>query len=106
MGNIVKYSVGVDISHKDFVASIASIDINQNTEILSTKTFSNLNPGFESLLIWVGKFTGNATNIAFAMEATGVYFEGLAYYLNDRSKCFCFTSKQGGSLWKNPKIQI
>jgi transposase len=82
METIVKHSVGIDISHKEFVASIAAIDTDQNTKILSTKKFSNLKPGFKALLVWVRKFTNNAANIAFAMEATGVYFEDLAFYLN------------------------
>lgn len=86
METIVKYSVGIDISHKEFMASIAIIDAEQNTKILSTKKFPNLKPGFKALLTWVGKLTSKAANIVFAMEATGVYFENLAFYLNDHGE--------------------
>ena len=53
-------------------------------ELYGHKTFSNTQKGFISLLVWVKKQTEQTTAVRFVMEATGVYHESLAYFLEER----------------------
>lgn len=82
--NRIRQSIGIDISAESFVASIGVIDDDQMIEILSTKTFLNTETGFKALLKWSNKFLNKDLKTTFAMEATGVYFERLAYFLYER----------------------
>jgi transposase len=50
------------------------------------KTFANTQKGFEALLSWVKKNTDAAIRVRFVMEATGVYHEGIAYFLDDNKE--------------------
>src|SRR5690606_30914667 len=54
-----------------------------STELFAHKTFPNTQKGFESLAEWVEK--NDCTDSRFVMEATGVYYENLAYYLSDNN---------------------
>lgn len=48
---------------------------------MATKAFDNSEKGFKALLAWVGKRAGKDADVHFIMEATGVYYEELAYFL-------------------------
>ncbi|WCT15080.1 IS110 family transposase [Mucilaginibacter jinjuensis] len=51
---------------------------------MASKTFSNNKKGFSQLIQWTEKLFSDQVKILYAMEATGVYHEALAYYLSDR----------------------
>ena len=76
-----RQAVGIDISADSFVAAICSIDTEQDLSFLSIKTFSNTSSGFTSLIKWTARFLKESIPVVYAMEATGVYFEKLAYIL-------------------------
>jgi transposase len=55
-------------------------------ELYAHKTFANAAKGFEALLAWVQKHSDQSIAIRFVMEATGVYHEALAYFLEEKDK--------------------
>lgn len=61
-------------------------DINQNQIISNSVTFKNSTPGFKKLILWVKKtIISKNIPVFFVMEATGVYYENLAYFLFSNS---------------------
>jgi transposase len=81
MKKIVKQVAGIDVAQKELVVSLGRMFNDLTLEIYGYKTFPNTSKGFMALLIWVGKSTDQAVAVRFVMEATGVYHESLAYFL-------------------------
>jgi transposase len=80
--NILKQTVGIDISSKSFDARFGTIDIQQNTSISQAKSFKNSPAGFKLFLRWLTSFIlPQDIPLVFVMEATGVYYEHLAHFL-------------------------
>jgi transposase len=52
-------------------------------ELYLNKTFDNTQKGFATLVLWVKKHTTDTISVRYVMEATGVYHEGLAYFLKE-----------------------
>lgn len=78
-----KYSIGIDISKKDFHACF-SMRENESIKVLRSGTFLNTTDGFKKLEGWIKdclKKWGDAP-LKIVMEATGVYFENCAFWLN------------------------
>ena len=71
--------VGVDISKDDFHVCIKEKIIGSNVKIKGTRSFSNNSKGFIELMEWVSKRTLPNSSVLYIMEATGTYFENLAY---------------------------
>jgi len=85
---IVKQCIGIDVS-KDFLdCCIGSIDISQEQKLSKTRKFNNTESGFQELLKWVNKERSDV-EVIFIMEATGVYYENLAYWLNNQGEKLC-----------------
>jgi transposase len=80
MQKIRKQITGIDVAKDELVVCLGRIYEDFSTELYAHKVFLNTPKGFESLVKWVEK-SGPVGR--FVMEATGVYFEGLAYYLSD-----------------------
>jgi len=77
----IKQNVGIDISKDDFKNSFVALTEGFDIEKLGAKTLSNTTDGFLALLEFV-KLKGVANiKTTFTMEATGVYYESLAYFL-------------------------
>jgi len=53
-------------------------------ELYASKTFPNTQKGFITLVSWVRKLTELGPGIRYVMEATGVYHESLAYFLEEK----------------------
>lgn len=84
MGQIYKQSVGIDISMKTFDACVCKMDMEQVLSFTQSKKFDNTKTGFKELLLWVEKQTQNELPVNFIMEATGIYYEEIAYYLHQK----------------------
>jgi len=82
---ILRQSIGVDISKSKFDCCLGVIDELSNFKILGHKTFANNPSGFLKLIHWIESKKIKSVPISLVMEATGVYYENLAYYLNDNS---------------------
>ena len=83
MKTVVRQVVGIDVAQDELVVSIGKMYADFSLEIVSRATFGNKLKGFEKLMQWLEPLTDKAVQLRFVMEATGVYHQSLAYYLND-----------------------
>lgn len=84
MKKVLKHAAGIDVAQDELVVSLGRIDEDMAIEIYGYKVFSNDTKGFTTLLLWVNKLAGEGNAVCFVMEATGIYHEQLAYFLDDR----------------------
>ena len=84
---ILKYVVGIDIAKATFAACLGSIDATQRLRLGKVVEFANDAAGFEALQGWVAATQVEAErSLWYVVEATGVYYEELAYYLSARQQ--------------------
>jgi transposase len=87
--NTLKISYGIDISSDDFAASYGVFYSDMEREVTNIKKFKNTKRGFDKFLAFTKKHQNNINpdgtiQTWYVMEASGVYYENLAYYLNDK----------------------
>jgi transposase len=80
---ILKQVLGVDVAQKELVVTLGRLNMDLSIDLYSYKVFRNTNPGIESLVKWVKKLTTKDLPVQYVMEATGVYHQKLAYYLDE-----------------------
>jgi transposase len=84
----VKQCIGIDVS-KDFLdCCIGSVDSQQRQIFTKAKKFSNNEQGYVELLQWFD-MSRQSDEVIFIMEATGVYYEALAYWLYNHDHKLC-----------------
>lgn len=83
MKTIVKQVLGIDVAQDELVVSLGRMYNDWTPEVYAFKTFANTLKGFDALVYWVGKWSDKDLPVRYIMEATGVYHESLAYYLDD-----------------------
>ena len=81
MPELIKYSVGIDVSKDKLDACFCEFDIFQNVKTKSSHKFFNTINGFSELKKWLEKYKKLNLPMIICMEATGVYYEKLALYL-------------------------
>ena len=81
MKKILKQVLGIDVAQKELVTCLGRMYEDCETDLYANKTFANTEKGFIALIAWVKKFTLDSTPTRFVMEATGVYHEQIAYFL-------------------------
>ncbi len=81
MKRIVKQVVGIDVAQKELVVCLGRMYDNWTPELYASKTFANTAKGFGALTGWVKNLTEESSSVRYVMEATGVYHESLAYFL-------------------------
>jgi len=84
MKRIVKQVVGIDVAQNELVVCLGKMLDDWTPELYASKSFANTKKGFISFIEWVNKLTNVSIPVRYVMEATGVYHELLAYYLDDR----------------------
>jgi transposase len=89
METIIRQSVGIDIAKATFTACICIHYSNCKIQCSQVVQFDNSNRGFNQLLKWVRKNKVVLTEVIFLMEATGIYYEPLAYHLNKLNLKVC-----------------
>jgi transposase len=83
MENVIKQSVGIDCSKDELVCCLSMLQQDLTIKNVSQQTFKNDQKGFKSLLKWSEKtFLQNLEHL-FVVEATGVYHEKLAYFIEE-----------------------
>jgi transposase len=82
MEKIVKQVAAIDVAQKELVVCLGRMTDSWQSELYAHKTFLNNQTGFEALMNWIKKLTDNSVPVRFVMEATGVYHESLAYFLD------------------------
>lgn len=56
---------------------------NGDIKIKGSRTFTNDGKGFVDFALWVSKRRKTGSQVSYIMEATGTYYEDLAYYLHE-----------------------
>lgn len=81
----LKYAVGIDISKSDFKVCISVINEIQKITVKASSSFKNTEIGFGEFELWYKKhYKTTSVPIYFLMEATGVYYENLAWFLHQK----------------------
>lgn len=84
MKKIAKQVLGIDVAQKELVVCLGRMLDDWTPELYSHGAFPNNKKGFDAMLKWVKKLTIEDTAVRYVMEATGVYHETLAYYLEEK----------------------
>ena len=80
---IIKQNIGIDISKKDFAVCFSQLREDGTIRIAGTRKFKNTFKGISQFMVWVEKKRIDDLEVRFTMEATGVYYEELAHFLED-----------------------
>jgi transposase len=86
MKKIVKQVAGIDVAQKELVICLGRMYDDWRPELYASKTFANTAKGHVALLTWVKKQTDKQVPTRYVMEATGVYHEAFAYFLDEQDK--------------------
>ena len=78
----IRYGVGLDVSMDKFDACLSATNEEGRVVIKATTHFQNNASGFKALVQWVQKHLRCSAPVRYVMEATGVYYEGLAFHLH------------------------
>ena len=84
MIELLKYSVGIDVSKEKFDACISVIDITQRVDVKATRKFDNTPSGIRQFIQWIKKHKKVDIQLVVLMEATGVYYERIALKMHDQ----------------------
>jgi transposase len=84
MKRILKQVVGIDVAQKELVVSIGRMYDDCICDIYGNQSFDNNKKGLTALLSWVKKLADPALDLRYVMEATGIYHERLAYFLDEK----------------------
>lgn len=79
---IIKQNVGVDIAKDDFKVCFYYLDANGRKFIKASRTFKNNLVGFQAFLKWIENKRVADLEVRVTLEATGVYYENLTYFLD------------------------
>jgi transposase len=82
MTEYLKYGVGIDMAMETFDVCLGLINREQQVHLKAHSSFANDAKGFAALLKWVKQHTSLAIPTVYLMEATGIYYEQLAWFLH------------------------
>lgn len=82
MQKIVKQVCGIDVAQKELVVALGKMYDDLTPVIYAHKSFSNDPKGHNTMLAWVSRQCDPAIPVRYIMEATGVYHEAVAYFLD------------------------
>lgn len=79
---LLSQCVGIDISKATFTACLCRRHQDGSIKLSEVVEFSNNKTGYNQLLKWQRKSSSKEVPVNFVMEATGIYYEQLAYHLD------------------------
>jgi transposase len=89
MEPVIRQSIGIDIAKDCFTACICWHFATGKNVLSEVETFDNTPRGFNQLVKWVRKVCQPLPQAVFVMEATGIYYEPLAYHLYKLKQLAC-----------------
>jgi transposase len=89
MQTTIKQCVGIDISKASFTACVCRKLLSGEALLSSVESFENSKLGYNQFVKWSRKITNPSVEILFLMEATGIYYEGIAYHLHKLGQPVC-----------------
>jgi transposase len=85
MKKILRQVLGIDVAQKELVVCLGRLcDGDLVLELYAHRTFPNTGKGFVAMVLWVKKLTVEGVPVRYVMEATGVYHEAVAYFLEGK----------------------
>lgn len=81
---LLRQNVGVDVSKDTLDVVFSTIDLQQHIKIKASRKFANTAAGFEQLHQWVESKRDNTIELRMLMEATGIYYEQLAWFVYEK----------------------
>lgn len=87
--NVLKQVLGIDVAQKELVVTLGRMVEDFSIDLYGYKVFKNNEKGFLALLEWTNKHTILDKKVRFVMEATGVYHEKFAYFLDEKQLEVC-----------------
>lgn len=85
----IKQAIGIDVSKETLSVCYGSIDTAQQITYRAHKNFPNTPSGFQALLEWATHLHREDCPVWWIMEATGVYYEQLAFFLAEQQQQLC-----------------
>jgi len=82
---IIKQNIGADLSKNDFKVSFHQLFDTQKSRIKSSRKFANTVSGFKEFVKWINKHKAPNVQVRVTLEATGVYYEQLVHFLNEKT---------------------
>lgn len=86
---ICKWATGIDVSKETIEAQFGTKTMGEECFLGRSRSFSNSPSGFNKLVDWVSRQTEATDQVWFIIEATGVYYEELAWFLHARGWKVC-----------------
>jgi transposase len=81
----IKYCLGNDISKDEMSVCLSQMNAQQHVSIQGTRKFENNLRGWKALQNWIARFRKHTeVPLVLVVEATGVYYEGFAYYFKEQ----------------------
>ena len=77
-------NVGIDVAGKDYRVCFKQRRKDGSIRIKGSRKFTNTSKGHQELATWIEKKRLSDQPVRVCMEATGVYYESLAYHLHDQ----------------------
>lgn len=87
--DIVGQSLGIDVSKDDIQCCYCYMTSKKDIKIKGSTSFENTAKGFKELEKWLKRWLIAEMELTIVMEATGVYYENLAYFLAEREHNVC-----------------
>jgi len=84
MKKVLKQVLGVDVAQKELVVTLGRMFDDLTIDFYAYKVFKNNTTSFKSLLKWVDSLIEKRVEMQFVMEATGVYHQKFAYFLEEK----------------------
>jgi transposase len=81
---LLSQNVGIDISKDSLDVVFSTIDFERYVKVKASRKFSNSPNGFKQLQHWIEGKRDTTVELRILMEATGIYYEQLAWYLHER----------------------
>ncbi len=86
MKKVVKQVTGIDVAQKELVVTLGRMFDDFTIELFSYKVFKNSDAGIKLLVEWVNKKMDRKLAVRYVMEATGVYHQKFACYLEKNNQ--------------------
>jgi transposase len=83
---LLKQVLGIDVAQKELVVTLGRMHNDLTIELYAYNVFKNTEKGFLKLIEWVNKLTDKEIKVRYVMEATGVYHQKFAYYLDEKEE--------------------
>jgi len=83
---VLKQVLGVDVAQKELEVTLGRMYDDTTIELYAYRVFKNTENGMLKLSQWVNNLTNKEIKVRYVMEATGVYHQKFAHYLEEKQE--------------------